>query len=117
MLQTRVGKRTGVAALKMAVDMTKGTKDGQGGRWRISRDEALLRVTEEHLDSVLHPQFAKAGKTLATGLGASPGAAVGKVYFTADDAVDAEERGEHVLLVRNETSPEDVHGMMVPRAS
>ncbi len=113
MLQTRIGKRTGVAALKMAVDMTKGTKDGRGGRWKISRDEALLRVTEEHLDSVLHPQFATAGVTLATGLGASPGAAVGKVYFTADDAVDADERGEHVLLVRNETSPEDVHGMMV----
>ncbi len=113
MLQTRIGKRTGVAALKMAVDMTKGTKDGKGGRWKISRDEALLRVTEEHLDSVLHPQFAQAGKTLATGLGASPGAAVGKVYFTADDAVDADERGEHVVLVRNETSPEDVHGMMV----
>ncbi len=113
MLQTRIGKRTGVAALKMAVDMTKGTKDGKGGRWKISRDEAILRVTEEHLDSVLHPQFANAGKTLASGLGASPGAAVGKVYFTADDAVDADERGERVVLVRNETSPEDVHGMMV----
>ena len=94
MLQTRIGKRTGVAALKMAVDMTKGTRDGQGGRWKISRDEAILRVSDEHLDSVLHPQFANAGKTLATGLGASPGAAVGKVYFTADDAVDADERGE-----------------------
>jgi pyruvate,orthophosphate dikinase len=113
MLQTRVGKRTGAAALKMAVDMTKGTKDGEGGRWKISRDEAIMRVTEEHLDSVLHPQFAIAGKALTTGLGASPGAAVGKVYFTADSAVDADERGEHVVLVRNETSPEDVHGMMV----
>ncbi|MEM9747808.1 MAG: pyruvate, phosphate dikinase [Actinomycetota bacterium] len=113
MLQTRVGKRTGAAALKMAVDMTKGTRDGHGGRWKITRDEALLRVTEEHLDSVLHPQFASAGKALATGLGASPGAAVGHVYFTADDAVDADERGEDVILVRNETSPEDVHGMMV----
>lgn len=113
MLQTRVGKRTGGAALKMAVDMTKGTKDGNGGRWKITREEAIMRVTEEHLDSVLHPQFAKAGKALAKGLGASPGAAVGKVYFTADDAVAASERGEPVVLVRNETSPEDVHGMMV----
>ena len=113
MLQTRVGKRTGGAALKMAVDMTKGTKDGNGGKWKITREEAIMRVTEEHLDSVLHPQFAKAGKALAKGLGASPGAAVGKVYFTADDAVAASERGEPVVLVRNETSPEDVHGMMV----
>jgi len=113
MLQTRIGKRTGVAALKMAVDMTKGTRDGKGGRWKISREEAIQRVSEEHLDSVLHPQFAQKGATLATGLGASPGAAVGHVYFTADDAVDADERGEEVVLVRNETSPEDVHGMMV----
>ncbi len=113
MLQTRIGKRTGAAALKMAVDMTKGTRDGKGGRWKISRDEALLRVSEGHLDAVLHPQFAGAGITVATGLGASPGAAVGKVYFTADHAVDADERGEDVILVRNETSPEDVHGMMV----
>jgi len=113
MLQTRVGKRTGGAALKMAVDMTKGTKDGKGGKWKITREDAIMRVTEEHLDSVLHPQFAKPGRALATGLGASPGAAVGKVYFTADDAVAASERGELVVLVRNETSPEDVHGMMV----
>jgi pyruvate, orthophosphate dikinase len=112
MLQTRVGKRTGAAALRMAVDMTKGTGRGDQ-RWKITREEALMRVSEEHLDSVLHPQFAKAGKALAKGLGASPGAAVGKVYFTADDACDAEERGEKVILVRNETSPEDVHGMMV----
>ncbi len=112
MLQTRVGKRTGVAALKMAVDMTKGTGKG-AARWKISRDEALMRVTADHLDSVLHPQFAGGGEVIATGLGASPGAAVGHVYFTADDAVDADERGERVVLVRNETSPEDVHGMMV----
>jgi pyruvate,orthophosphate dikinase len=112
MLQTRVGKRTGAAALKMAVDMTKGT--GRGAqRWSITREEALTRVTADHLDSVLHPQFSGTGQVLATGLGASPGAAVGKVYFTADDAVDADERGEPVVLVRNETSPEDVHGMMV----
>ena len=72
-----------------------------------------MRVAAEHLDQVLHPQFAGKGTVIATGLAASPGAAVGKVYFTADDAVDADDRGEPVILVRNETSPEDVHGMMV----
>jgi pyruvate,orthophosphate dikinase len=112
MLQTRVGKRTGAAALKMAVDMTKGTGKG-ANRWKISKEEALQRLTGDHLDSVLHPQFAGKGKVLAKGLAASPGAAVGKVYFTADDAADAHERGEKVILVRSETSPEDVHGMMV----
>jgi pyruvate,orthophosphate dikinase len=111
MLQTRVGKRTGAAALKMAVDMTRGTGTGVN-RWKISRQEAISRVTADHLDSVLHPQFAGKGKALATGLAASPGAAVGAVYFTADDAAAAAERGEKVILVRNETSPEDVHGMM-----
>ena len=112
MLQTRVGKRTGAAALKMAVDMTKGTGKGKGA-WKISRKEALMRVTADHLDQVLHPQFANKGIVLTKGLAASPGAAVGKVYFTADDAADAADRGEAVILVRNETSPEDVHGMMV----
>ena len=112
MLQTRVGKRTGAAALRMAVDMTKGSGKG-AARWKISKNEAIMRVAAEHLDQVLHPQFAGKGKMLAKGLAASPGAAVGKVYFTADDAVDADDRGEKVILVRNETSPEDVHGMMV----
>ena len=112
MLQTRVGKRTGAAALKMAVDMTKGSGKG-ARRWKISREEAIMRVTGEHLDQVLHPQFAGKGKVLAKGLAASPGAAVGRVYFTADDADAASLRGEKVILVRNETSPEDVHGMMV----
>jgi len=108
MLQTRIGKRTGAAALRMAVEMTK-----QKG-WKISQSEALQRVDADHLDQVLHPQFADGQKqVIATGLGASPGAAVGRVYFTADDAVDASERGEKVVLVRNETSPEDVHGMQV----
>lgn len=112
MLQTRVGKRTGAAALKMAVDMTR--QQGKGKvAWSITRNEALMRVAAEHLDQVLHPQFANKGKVLAKGLAASPGAAVGKVYFTADDAVSADERGEKVILVRNETSPEDVHGMMI----
>ncbi|MCU1393694.1 MAG: pyruvate, phosphate dikinase, partial [Ilumatobacteraceae bacterium] len=112
MLQTRVGKRTGAASLRMAVEMTKGNGKGDK-RWKISKNEAIMRVAAEHLDQVLHPQFANKGKVLAKGLAASPGAAVGKVYFTADEAVAAHERGEKVILVRNETSPEDVHGMMV----
>ena len=108
MLQTRVGKRTGVAALRMAVEMTKGRK------WKISQSEAVQRITAEHLDQVLHPQFATTDiKVIAKGLAASPGAAVGKAYFTADDAADAADRGEKVILVRSETSPEDVHGMIV----
>jgi pyruvate,orthophosphate dikinase len=111
MLQTRVGKRTGRAALRMAVDMTK-QKRRKG--WAISRDDALLRITEEHLDQVLHPQFADGDRTVLTkGLGASPGAGVGAAYFTADAAVEAAGRGEKVVLVRVETSPEDVHGMQV----
>src|SRR5437588_6397307 len=108
MLQTRVGKRTGAAALRMAVDMTKDRNI------KLSRDEALQRITAEHLEQVLHPQFAASElKVIAKGLAASPGAAVGKAYFTADDAVDAVDRGEQVILVRTETSPEDVHGMSV----
>jgi pyruvate,orthophosphate dikinase len=108
MLQTRVGKRTGEAALRMAVEMTQ-----QKG-WKLTQAEALRRVTAEHLDQVLHPHFvAGTRKVLVTGLGASPGAGVGKVYFTADGCVAAHERGEAVILVRNETSPEDVHGMQV----
>ncbi|MEO7836537.1 MAG: pyruvate, phosphate dikinase, partial [Acidimicrobiales bacterium] len=108
MLQTRVGKRTGPAALRMAVDMTK----GRG--WKITREEAIGRITADHLDQVLHPQFA--GKNLvviAKGLPASPGGAVGRAYFTADGAAEASQRGERVVLVRSETSPEDVHGMIV----
>ena len=107
MLQTRVGKRTGTAALKMAVDMVRGSDLG------ISKAEALGRITEDHLDAVLHPQFAGSGYSVwAKGLGASPGAAVGQIYFTADDAEAAAARGEKVVLVRSETSPEDVHGML-----
>ena len=107
MLQTRVGKRTGRAALKMAVDMV-------GERAiRLTKEEAVQRITGEHLDQVLHPQFSGAGyDVLAQGLGASPGAAVGRVYLTADDAQAAAERGEKVVLVRSETSPDDVHGML-----
>ncbi|MFM9083241.1 MAG: pyruvate, phosphate dikinase [Actinomycetota bacterium] len=114
MLQTRVGKRTGAAALRMAVEMTSPTGTGKNA-WKISRREALMRVTAEHLDQVLHPQFATKSDVLTTGLGASPGAAVGRVCFTADDAEAAASRGEDVILVRSETSPEDVHGMMASR--
>jgi pyruvate,orthophosphate dikinase len=107
MLQTRVGKRTGRAALKMAVDMV-GEK-----AIRLTKEEAVGRITGDHLDQVLHPQFAGSGyEVLTKGLGASPGAAVGQVYLTADDAQAAAERGEKVVLVRSETSPEDVHGML-----
>jgi pyruvate,orthophosphate dikinase len=107
MLQTRVGKRTGIAAVRMAVDMTNDP------HIRLSKKEAVTRVNADHLDQILHPQFAQVQRTvLTTGLGASPGAAVGKVYFTADDAAEAASNGEKVILVRQETSPEDVHGLL-----
>ena len=107
MLQTRVGKRTGGAALRMAVDMTR-----QRG-WKISREEAVLRITAEHLDQVLHPQLRGTDLTvIATGLAASPGAAVGAATFDSTRAEEAAGRGERVILVRSETSPEDVHGMI-----
>ncbi|HMK62574.1 MAG TPA: pyruvate, phosphate dikinase, partial [Acidimicrobiales bacterium] len=107
MLQTRVGKRTGRAALRMAVDMTKERAI------RLTKPEAVSRITAEHLEQVLHPQFAGASyEVLTRALGASPGAAVGRVYFTADEAAQAAGRGEQVILVRTETSPEDVHGML-----
>ena len=107
MLQTRVGKRTGAAALKLAVAMTDDPVI------HLTKAEAVARVSPEHLDQVLHPQFEKGqdNVVLARGLAASPGAAVGKVYFSADDAVEAHDRGEAVILVRPETSPDDVHGM------
>jgi pyruvate,orthophosphate dikinase len=114
MLQTRVGKRTGAAALRMAVEMTEPSGSGKKA-WKISKREALLRVTADHLDQVLHPQFATSGDPLARGLGASPGAAVGRVYFSADDVVAATVRGEDAILVRSETSPDDVHGMMASK--
>jgi pyruvate,orthophosphate dikinase len=112
MLQTRVGKRTGAASLKMAVEMTKPTGVGKKA-WKISKSEAIMRVAADHLDQVLHPQFAKKSKAVTKGLAASPGAAVGRVYFTANEAEAAALAGEDVILVRSETSPEDVHGMMV----
>ncbi len=108
MLQTRVGKRTGTAALRMAVEMT--TDD----HIRLTPAEAVSRITADHLDSVLHPQFAAGSRTVLTkGLAASPGGGVGRAYFSADDAAEAAARGEQVVLVRNETSPEDIHGMAV----
>ncbi len=107
MLQTRVGKRTGRAALRMAVEMTK------DAGIRLTHAEAVGRVSAEHLDQVLHPQFASKNYTAITrGLAASPGAAVGRVYFTADEAAAAAAGGERVILVRSETSPDDVHGML-----
>jgi pyruvate,orthophosphate dikinase len=107
MLQTRVGKRTGRAALRMAVDMVDDPAIA------LTHAEALQRTTADHIEAVLHPQFAdNSSPVLAKGLAASPGAAVGTVCFTADDAAAAAANGEHVILVRNETSPEDVHGML-----
>jgi pyruvate,orthophosphate dikinase len=92
----------------MAVEMTSEREI------RLTRAEAVQRITEDHLESVLHPQFAEGGghPVLTRGLGASPGAAVGRAYFSADDAAAAASRGEAVVLVRSETSPEDVHGML-----
>jgi pyruvate,orthophosphate dikinase len=109
MLQTRVGKRTGAAAVKIAVDMTKENL--------ISRDEAVMRVEPDQLDQLLHPQFdPKAGvKVLAKGLNASPGAAVGEVVFDADTAAAAGDTGDAVILVRRETNPDDLHGMIAAR--
>ena len=108
MLQTRNGKRTAQAALKIAVDLVN---EGM-----ITKEEALMKVEPRQLDQLLHPNFdsesLKNGKVIAKGLAASPGAATGKIYFTAGDVVAAKESGEKdVLLVRLETSPEDIEGM------
>ncbi|MEG0771243.1 MAG: pyruvate, phosphate dikinase [Clostridia bacterium] len=109
MLQTRNGKRTAASALKIACDLvTEGM---------LTKEEALLKVEPKQLDSLLHPQFdnnaIKAATAISHGLPASPGAACGQVYFTAEDAVAASERGQKVVLVRLETSPEDIEGMAV----
>ena len=106
LLQTRVGKRTAAAALGMAVDMQQ--------EGLIDKREAVLRIEPAQLDQLLHPQFDPAANydALTKGLNASPGAAVGKVCFTADDAQAQREQGEHVILVRPETSPDDLHGMI-----
>ena len=107
MLQTRNGKRTAAAALKIAVDLVD---EGM-----IDETEAVLRVEPKQLDALLHPQFdtkaLKAAEAIGSGLAASPGAACGKVVFTADDAKAWAAKGEKVVLVRLETSPEDIEGM------
>ena len=107
MLQTRNGKRTAQAALKIACDLVD-----EGMR---TEEEAVAMIDPRNLDTLLHPQFdaaaLKAATPMGKGLGASPGAACGKIVFTADDAVEWAERGEKVVLVRLETSPEDITGM------
>lgn len=106
-LQTRNGKRTAPAALQIACDLVDEGK--------ITPEEAVCRIEAKSLDQLLHPTFdvaaLKAGEVIGSALPASPGAAAGKVYFTADDAKAAGERGERVILVRLETSPEDIEGM------
>jgi len=105
MLQTRSGKRTGGAALKIARDLTE--------EGIISREEAVSRIEPAQLNQVLHPYIDPEAEleVLAEGLPASPGAATGKVVFTADEAEERGEAGEAVMLVRRETNPDDVHGM------
>ena len=107
MLQTRNGKRTAQAALQIACDLVD-----EGMR---TEEEAVAMIDPRNLDTLLHPQFdaaaLKAATPLGKGLGASPGAACGKIVFTAEDAEEWNERGEKVVLVRLETSPEDITGM------
>lgn len=104
-LQTRAGKRTAQAAVKIAVDMV--------GEGLITKEEAVGRVNPEQLDTLLHKTVDPNTKeeAIAKGVAASPGAAVGKVVFSADDAVEMAQAGEDVILVRKETSPDDIHGM------
>ena len=107
MLQTRNGKRTAQAALKIACDLVD-----EGMR---TEEEAVAMIDPRNLDTLLHPQFdaaaLKAATPVAKALGASPGAACGKIVFTAEDAETWNARGEKVVLVRLETSPEDITGM------
>ncbi len=107
MLQTRNGKRTAAAAIKIACDLID---EGM-----ITEQEALMQIDPKTLDALLHPQFdakaLKAAKPVANALPASPGAATGKIVFTAEDAVAQGKKGEKVILVRLETSPEDIEGM------
>src|SRR5581483_11174709 len=110
MLQTRNGKRTGPAAVRIATDMVE--------EGLITRQEAVLRVDPQQLDQLLHPVLDPASKKkldrIATGLPASPGAAVGTVVFTADRAVE-KAKNSPVILVRAETVPDDIHGMEVAK--
>ena len=107
MLQCRVGKRTGLAALNMAMDMLH--------EGLIDEKTAVMRVAPNQLDELLHPildpKAEKGAQVIAQGLPAGPGGAVGKIVFTAEDAVEAAAKGEKVILVREETNPEDVEGM------
>ena len=107
-LQTRNGKRTAQAALKIAVDLVEENM--------LTKEEAILKVEPKQLDSLLHPAFdaeeLKKARVLAKGLPASPGAACGKIAFTADESKERAEKGEKVVLVRLETSPEDIEGMI-----
>src|SRR6202012_2748222 len=105
MLQTRTGKRTAPAALKIAVDLCHAKV--------IDKEEAIRRIEPASLDQLLHPMLDPKAKTtvLARGLPASPGAASGAVVFSADEAEARAAKGEAVILVRIETSPEDIHGM------
>jgi pyruvate,orthophosphate dikinase len=109
MLQTRTGKRTAQAALKIAVSLVE--------EGRIDRSEAIGRIEPDSLDQLLHPMLDPSARptVLARGLPASPGAASGKIVFSADEAEAAASRGEAVILVRIETSPEDIHGMHAAR--
>ncbi|AEV69308.1 pyruvate, phosphate dikinase [Acetivibrio clariflavus] len=112
MLQTRNGKRTAAAALKIAVDLV--------AEGMITKEEAIMKVDPKQLDALLHPNFEpnalKAAVPIAKGLPASPGAATGKIYFDAEDAVNAYKNGEkNIVLVRLETSPEDIEGMHVSK--
>jgi pyruvate,orthophosphate dikinase len=110
-LQTRNGKRTALAAINIAVDLVNEGK--------CSKEEALLKIDPKQLNDLLHPMFdkaaAKEATVVASGLPASPGAAVGKIAFTAEEAVARAEKGEKVILVRLETSPEDIEGMDVAK--
>lgn len=112
MLQTRTGKRNGQAAIRMAVEMARSRL--------ITKEMAISRVTPEQINELLHPcvtpDIEKKAVMLARGLPAGPGSATGRVVFTADDAEEWTKKGEKVVLVRNETSPEDVRGMCVAEA-
>jgi len=107
LLQTRSGKRTTEAALRAAVEMVE--------EGLITKEEAVMRINPKSLDQLLHPNFditeLKNAMPIANGLPASPGAATGKIYFTAEEAVEASLNGEATILVRKETSPEDIEGM------
>ena len=107
-LQTRNGKRTTQAAINVAVDLVE--------EELITKEEAMLRIEPNQLNQLLHPNFdekeLKKSNVIAKGLAASPGAASGKVYFNAEDVKVAKSRGEKAILVRQETSPEDIEGMI-----